>query len=220
MNEARNIAASLQKEDFKNNLILLGSWLLCPILLPFVLSFILAPMLTDRYTICAAPALYLILALIIFNVRKVIPILISLGAFAIIIVPGLHYYYTTDIHQQWRDAAAFVKENADQQGKIIVFAGGMGTGIEQKSFNWYYRDILPSCNLSNDLADPITKSDALTKCIAGHERFWVLIRNSTEPSDPANTYKYFFTSSKQNTMKLLESAQFVDISVYLFELGQ
>ncbi len=211
------IAGLLEVPEVKDKLLLASCWLLCPVILPFILSFLVAPMYRDRYMICAAPALYLLLALAIFSARKVMPILISLGALAVIIVPGLQYYYDTDAHQQWREAAAYVKENS-VRNEIIVFAGGMGTGIEQKSFKWYYRDALQDCALGNELKDSTDKFEFLAQCISGYDHFWVLIRNSTEFANPIYNYKTFFKNLDQTDIHLLKEEHFVDITVYLFKL--
>jgi len=133
------------------------------------------------------------------------------------IVPSLQYYYVTDIHQQWKEAALYV-EQYSAEDEVIVFAGGIGTGIEQKTFDWYYQGAMPNCSLSNELVDPDMKSEALMKCISGNNRFWVLIRNSTEPSSLADTYQSFFIDPAQTTGRLIKSAQFIDVSVYLIEL--
>jgi hypothetical protein len=168
--------------------------------------------------ICAAPALYLLLALLLFGARRLIPVFLSLGVFVTMIVPGLFSYYVKVDHQEWREAAAYVEANSGQED-VIVFAGGMGTGIEQKSFDWYYQANMQSCSMSNDLIDSIEKSNALMQCTSGYDRFWVIIRNSTEPSNPVDSYKSFFQTLDLAGIQKREAHQYVDISVYLFELG-
>ncbi len=202
--------------NFKSNILLLSCWLLIPIALPFILSFIVAPIFRDRYAICATPALYLLLAVGIFNGRKITPIFISLSALAIMIFPGLQHYYETDLHQQWREAANYVNTNANQD-EIIIFAGGMGTGIEKKAFEWYFETPLLSCSIDNELVEGNTKSQALNACISGHDRFWVIIRESTEPSDINTSYRSFFLNEDPGSFHLITEQHFIDIFVYLFE---
>lgn len=215
---ARGLLASLQEvPDVNSKLLLTGCWLLCPIIVPLIFSLVVAPIYRDRYAICAAPALYLLLALVLFSARKVIPLLLSLGALMVMIVPGLIYYYVNVDHQQWREAAAFVEDNSSQDD-VIVFAGGIGTGIEQKSFDWYYRATMQSCSMSNDLFDSAAKAEALMQCISGYDRFWVIVRNSTEPSNPVDSYRSFFLNLDQTDIPLRDEQHYVDISVYLFEI--
>jgi mannosyltransferase len=219
LSDAKKIFNDLQAvSEMKDKLFLVFCWLLCPVILPFILSFLIAPMYRDRYTICAAPALYLLLALAIYRIRKVVPILVSLGALIVVVVPGLYYYYVTDLHQQWREAAAYIKENSDRN-EVIVFAGGMGTGIEQKSFNWYYRNDTPNCTLSNDLSNSTLRMSALSQCVSGYDHFWVLIRNSTD-TDPTLSYNKFFQNLNHSNFYLLAQKSFIDVTIYSFGIGK
>jgi hypothetical protein len=182
---------------------------------PFVLSMAFRPMYLDRYTISAAPALYLLLALGIFSIRRVVPIIISLGILVIMIGPSLGYYYVTDLHEQWKEVAAYVSENSEQDD-VIVFAPNLGIGIEQSTFNWYYQGALPGYGLGSDLVESTAISDALKKITSGHNRLWVIIRDN--PNSSSDRYTSFFLNPDQTDMRLITEHNFVEISVYLFEL--
>jgi mannosyltransferase len=201
--------------DSTGKFLLVSCWFVCPILLPFILSMVISPIYTDRYTISAAPALYLLLAFGIFSIRKVVPLMISLGVLLIMIVPSLNYNYTTDIKEQWREAAVYVDKNS-RPDEVIVFVPNEGVGIQQRSFNWYYRGTLQDCGLSVKLINPGAISEALMKCVSGHNRFWVIIRGGT--AEIINRFKSFFLNPNQTAMHLIKEQQFVEISVYLFEL--
>jgi len=204
-------------QEVKSKILLLSCWLICPILLPFILSFIVMPLYKHYYTISAAPALYLLLALGIFNIRKVVPLIISLSVLLVMIVPSLSYYYDTSIHEQWREAATYVSDNSGPD-EVIVFAPDMGIGIQQKSFNWYYKGNSQSCGLGVELVEnPVSISDGLMQCTAGYERFWVVIPEySNVTSD--DRFRNFFLNPDQTIMSMLDEQHFVRISVYLFEL--
>lgn len=218
LNAARNVLADLQEvRNMHIKVFLLICWLVIPISLPFIFSFVVAPMYSDRYTISAAPAFYLLLALALFSVRKLVPLLISLSVLVIMIAPSLAYYYERDIHEQWDEAATYVQNNSNPDD-VIVFAPNLGIGIQQTAFNWYYEGDLKECSLGLELVDPAVISDALEECIAGSNRFWVVIRdNDTEPS---TRYKTYFVRSDQPNMELISEQNFVEISVYLFEITQ
>ena len=215
LDSARNWFANLQEvQDVKGKLLLVSCWLLCPILLPFIFSFIIGPMYLDRYTISAAPALYLILGWALFSIRKIVPAIISLSVIAVMIAPSLGYYYETDVHEQWKEAALYIEENANPDD-VIVFAPNLGIGIQQKTFNWYYQDTLQECSLGVELVDSTLITDTLMECVATHDRFWVIIRdNQTEPS---LRYTSYFLNPAQTDMRLIEERHFVEISAYLFE---
>ncbi len=218
LNELKGTTVNLlDSPHVKNKLILLSCWLLIPVTLPFILSFLIAPMYLDRYTICAAPAAYLLAAYFIFSVRKLVPVIVSLAALAVTIFPGMRYYYSEDQKEQWREVAAYVEENP-AGGEMIVFAPSTIRNIQQSTFNWYYRGTLPACTVSYELTDNAERWNALTQCIDGRARFWVIIRDTSEPGDPLKTFKRFFLNLAQQNINLVKSRQFVDITVYLFEV--
>jgi mannosyltransferase len=211
------IAADLQETpDLKSKLLLLTCWLTCPIVLPYVSSIVIFPIFANRYTISAAPALYLLLAFGIYSIRKMVPIIISVGVLAIIITPSLGHYYVTPVDEQWKEAAMYVEENSGPN-EVILFPGIIHKGITQIAFNWYYRGPSQSCALSGELIDPIAISDALMQCISGHNRFWVIMPDY--PNDPAMPrYQLFFLGPYQTTMRLIKEHHVTKISIYLFEL--
>jgi mannosyltransferase len=209
--------AGLQEvPDVASKILLLISWLLCPIVLPFIASLVIGPMYQEHYTISAAPALYLLLSVGLFSMRKMVPIILSLGVLALMIGPGLGYYYATDIQEQWREVATYVNENSGS-GDAIVFAPNMGIGIQQRVFNFYYQGSIQGCGLDSQLIETTAISEALKQCISGHKRFWVIIPDySNVISD--NRYKSFFLDPNQTSIHLIKESQFVNISVYLFGL--
>ena len=200
--------------DKLSKVTLLFCWLLCPIILPYVVSLAIAPMYADRYTIGASPALYILLAFCIFSVRKLIPLTASIVVLAIVIVPGLSYYYITNVNEQWREAAMYVNEN-EKPDEMVVFAPNQGIGIEQLTFDWYYKGDLQGCGLSNQVSDSKIISTDLIQCIAGHNRFWVIVRDTPDASEPL---KLFFQNYDSTVMHLIDQHRFQAISVYLFEL--
>jgi len=207
--------ASLQEvPTLTSKTLLVSCWLLCPIVLPFVASLVIAPMYVEHYTISAAPALYLILAFGIFSIRKMVPLIVSLGVIVIIIGPSLGYYYVTSTHEEWPKVAAYVNENSGS-GDVIVFAPVTDSGNQQKTFNWYYRGSLQECGLGALISDSVAWKD-LTQCVSGHERFWVIIRG-TNDDVYYKRYTSLFLNPNQTVMHLIKEQQFVGISVYLFD---
>jgi hypothetical protein len=211
-----NLLASVRElTATSSQLPLLACWLLSPIVIPFILSFLIAPMYTDRYTITAAPAFYLLVAWVLFGIRKVVPVVISLAVLMLTVIPGLANYYVTDIHEQWREVAAYVEENS-RPADVIVFAPNMGIGIQQKTFDWYYSGTLPGCGLPNNLTDPAAIAKAFAPCKSGHSRLWVIIPDYSFIK--SNPYRAFFLMSEQTSLRLIQEKRFVLLSVYLFEL--
>ena len=193
---------------------LLSGWLLAPILLPFIVSVTISPMYRERYAICAAPALYLLLAFFISEFRIITPQKISLAAFVIMSVPGLQYYYTENLKEEWREATAYVEQNLEEKD-LLVFAPSTSYQIQQRTFHWYYDGSTTDCLLNNDLISNTQKQEALTKCLSGHQRFWVISRIDSE--NPQNTYEEFFEDNQNAGLQLMSQKDFVGITVYLFD---
>lgn len=196
---------------------LVGCWLLCPIVLPLLLSLELPAVYAERYTVSAAPALYLLLAAGVFNIRRVIPIVVSLGVLVIAMAPGLYNYYVTDINEQWREAAVYINENA-KPDEVLVFAPNMGIGIQQKAFDWYYHGPVQSCGLGVELVTPTAISEALKQCISDRDHFWLIIPNYQ--SESVDRYRAFFFDSDFRYAGIIKEQQLVGISIYLFRRSQ
>jgi mannosyltransferase len=192
---------------------LVTCWLLCPILLPFVFSWVIGPIYQDRYTISAAPALYLLLAFAVFQIRKVVPLVFSLGAFLIVILPGLQYYYVNDTNEQWDEAASYVT-NHSGMSDVILFVPNMGIGIQEKTFNWYYRGPLQSCGLSNLVMDKASLSREFDQCASGYSRFWVILYGNAVSLDQ---YESFFLDNQDAGFVLMDEKKYKAITIYLFE---
>lgn len=198
-----------------SKVILLGCWLLCPILLPFLASFLIAPMYTDRYMVSASPALYLLLGLALVNISRIIPLRVSLIVIMIMIIPGLQNYYAADVNEQWREVAQYVQSHSTPD-ETIVFAPNMGIGIQQKTFDWYYQGDLPECGLANaDTTPPMILKD-LKDCIVKGPKFWVIIYGSSESSS-LHRYQSFFLSDNYINLTLIDDQPFTNLHLYLFE---
>jgi 4-amino-4-deoxy-L-arabinose transferase-like glycosyltransferase len=156
--------------------LLLGLWLVLPIAMMLIFSYVFSPMYTDRYCICVAPALYILLALGITLIDRIIPIPATLLAFVVLVAPGLHEYYVTPINEQWRDAAIYVQVH-NHPGDTILVTTAPST-VTWRLFSWYYAGNQPVLPLDGtpEAAPPLT--EAITSLCADCERVWLVIRES------------------------------------------
>jgi len=164
-----------------------------------------------RYTICAAPAFYLLVATAISRIDNIVPIYLSLFALMIVIVPGLQDYYGSDVNEQWRETAAYVQENI-QPDDVVIFAPNE-ENIQQDSFNWYYQGEVSECSIRSQIKGDLAIEEALSNCISGHERFWVIVRGTPEVVE---RMKSFFLNPGNIEFYLIEEQEFIQIMVYLF----
>ena len=156
---------------------LTGLWLVCPIAIPFVASVLLKPMYADRYAISASPALYLLVALVIWSLRRQVPLLLSLAALLLPAAVALRHYYPEPVKEQWREAAAYVGR-ADEIGDTIVF---LESPQVRDAFYWYYRGPGQPCVLPRELT-PTQLDERLQRCLGASGRFWLLLRYSVDPA--------------------------------------
>lgn len=214
LTEVKGLVSRIKEEVLHGNgspLALVLLWLLGPILFPFVLSKIIDPIYVHRYTIAAAPALYLLIALGLTSLRRVVPTYAALGALAILIAPGLYEYYTTDIKEQWREAAVLI-QSREQANDRLVFAPGEKGTIED-TFDWYYSGSLAGCTVEASATAEQEIAAAVAPCVNEGERLWVVMRGSAERIAPFQDY---FLATPRQEFTLNEEHAFTDVSVYLF----
>ena len=196
-----------------DGLLLLVLWITIPILLPLVLSKIFGPMYHHRYTISASPAFYIILAILIAKLGRVVPELISLGLIVIVVTPGLFEFYVSPVREQWRDAAKYVEDNS-MTDDIIIFAES-GIVQDRGTFDWYYRGGLSQCGIYKGLKDYDAIDKKFLKCMNRTGRFWLVVR---EVPNPAPHLTEFFLNNTKRNIKLIRERKFTKITVYLFQL--
>lgn len=199
--------------NINNELFLVLSWFAFPLLIPFAFSLIITPLFVDRYTICAAPAFYILMAFVISRIGQKIPEFISIIALLIIIVPGLQDYYTAHTNEEWREAALFVRENSTKND-IVLFTPDTD-GFQHKSFYWYFGNNLPYCGIDEITEDDLELLRFITDCTSGYERFWVVIRGTPTA---VSRYDSYFSSKFHDQMILFDRQDFIGIKVLLFEI--
>lgn len=202
-------------EEKRDELILVVLWLLCPILIPFAVSKIVGPFYLFRYTVCATPAFFLLLALGIVRVERIIPKGISLGTLVLLIIPSLHYYYVSPVNEQWREAAAYIAENAGQ-GDAIATVESFTWGYTRKSFCWYYRGPHQVCAIESRAQNDTALSEAFTRCVSGNEYLWLLFRET--PLNFDQNFKKRLFEPHYSDLRLIKEKKFEGVSIYLFSV--
>jgi 4-amino-4-deoxy-L-arabinose transferase-like glycosyltransferase len=128
---------SIRKES-----ILLFSWLLVPVIIPFLYSVIFTPVFTIRYTVVASLSLFLIAAYSLFNMNTFkkpgLLILIVLCSFL-----ALHVQNNTTIKDPWRDVSKFIQSNMQDGDQVLLISS-----YEVFSFSYYFN---PGCFRSPDI---------------------------------------------------------------------
>jgi uncharacterized membrane protein len=199
----------------RSELLLMAFWLLCPLLIPWLLSKLLGPMYIVRYAISAAPALYVILGYAAATVRGVVPEPVVLGFVAILVAPGLYQYYAGITKENWRGAARYVEENLRRGDSVVVPHRVLG----RWTFDWYYEGAMQDCDCelvfgSGDefAIDGETAIAAAKECAPDSDRFWLILRSSVVRGGRLDSVAW-----RSAGLRVVEKPVFEGVLVYLFE---
>lgn len=181
----------------KSETLLVALWLFVPILLVLLMSEVLKPMYLNRYLICSAPACYILAALLLAKLNKVVPVGIILIAFLILISPGLYNYHTKPSRKDWREVGSYIKEQDRDRTSVVLISF-----LNFPSFNWYNRGNFKYCRLPKHRID---HSILFKYCALDNiDHFWVVLgekqlHNSQKP----------FYQNKNNLYRIAKEKEFV-----------
>jgi len=211
-------------KKIKSEILLVGIWLIFPLLMILMLSEFIKPMYHHRYLIFTSPALYIALALVLTKIKRIVPILIILITYVILISPGLYDYYSLPVKEQWRSVANYIVEH-EKPGDLILYLS------EENNYNleWYFTGNSIPCIPNMDNISNMDQLSILQDCSPDVDRIWLLARK--ELSGPAkdsllNLMKnsYVIVKEKEFTIRL-ESEEMPRIyyvgrlTLYLFEMA-
>lgn len=201
-------------QERRSALLLIGLWLVLPLLLFFIAARLGQPFYLDRYMIGLAPAFYLWIGVAVMAVRRLIPTPVLLLALLIPVVYPLTIYYGGTVREQWREAAAYVAAHV-APGDVIAFGvdiGRLGDIITARdSFNWYYPGETAECYINADQDHEAIVADLAT-CGATDGSLWYVVRNYN-PSRMAE-WQDFLAESSDDGLHWLASETFTGITVY------
>ncbi|MBN1188355.1 MAG: glycosyltransferase family 39 protein [Dehalococcoidales bacterium] len=172
--------------------VLLLLWLGLPVLIPFIESQIMTPVYQSKYAIGALPALCLLSANGLNNIRWTwvfYPVLIVIVVLSAI---GLHSYYINDIKDQWREVAGLIDAEAGVEDVIVVCEE-----YHRVPLNYYYKGNLRREGI-NSLQDAKKFVDSETGSMSGKEgRLWLVLVYNKQP-----VLEYFIDSYGQSSIDL------------------
>jgi mannosyltransferase len=204
----------------RNQLLITGFWFVIPIAVPFILSFLVAPMYTFRYVMPASIGFYLLLSVTISLLRRVIPIYLLLAVYLAVSAPAfIGHYYEGVSKEQWRESANYV-ENLEAEGDLIVIPTfDRATGYtEVDAFKWYYQGNIPICQMIYERIQEPDVARSFAECSASPRRIWLIVfRDPNFPATIGDLTNYYASASTPY-LATATSADFEFISIYLFQL--
>lgn len=209
---------------FKNangELLMVLCWMVVPILTPLLLSWTLAPMYLDRYMIAASGGYYIMLAVVLVTLHRVVPVYASLGALLIVMLAGLYTFYVDDYKEQWREIGAYVAANEEAGDVIVVSHSSTGAFPSVRDiFLWYYDGEQPVCSLIEDRLDDPAHIAEINDCIAGAERLWIpaiLVEFDDSTDERVEEIEVFFRNSTDTSWNIVSQELFVRTRVLVAE---
>ena len=160
--------------------LVLVPWLVLPVALPFIASYVFAPIFLTRVTLAALPALFIVVMRGVSTLRKPVwrsacTVLLLLGT-----AQPLLSYYREPHKERWREAVSELETQAAPGDLVLVHAGF----CKPNAVDYYLRrrdlDVVPfpEGHLTIDRADVAE----LQRRIAGRQRVWLFRSHEGEGS--------------------------------------
>jgi uncharacterized membrane protein len=151
--------------------VLLGSWFVLAVFVPVFVSHIVTPILVTRYTIVAAPALYLIVGESVGEIIEEIDAvfvrrMLVIGLVVVLLLPLANYYQHPQ-REQWDESAALVESRAEPGDVVFV-----SRDYTRRNFMYYYEGGLPVVGLPDR-----ANSSELRAASEGYDRAWLVLSN-------------------------------------------
>lgn len=153
--------------------LLLGCWIVIPVLALFAVSKLVVPLFMPRYTIAAMPAVAILVAKEIRRVGSVEMRYISVGLLLVALVTGLVGYYQQPQNTEWDPATDVITDEADGNDIVLVYRGHF-TGLVAQ---YVHRD-RPDLRVERvAIAEPVASA---RETVRGHDGdVWLTVSSPT-----------------------------------------
>jgi mannosyltransferase len=170
-----SIRAGIGRLAGDRDVVLLLFWLVVPIVVPFVISLAVTPIYQFKYTIPAAVAFYLVIALALDSLGPRTGLVAAAIVCLVFLASTARYY--GDGTEDWRDATAYVAKNA-HAGDTVVFDSSVG----QTAFDYYWtrsdvREVVGSQFAGLENTDLAT----IRSTAAESHPIWLVVSHSRDP---------------------------------------
>lgn len=196
---------------------LLLVWLLTPIILPFIISQVSAPIYHTRYTIGASLAFYLLVAKGIRDINNKYIKFLTISIVVVFSLVSVWEYHTKVNKHQWREVENYIDTNA-QPGDLMLF----NRGFNQKPFDYYSKrtDLIKQPFPQKGTHVDEENIEQLTPIVEGYDRVWLVLAHdfdSRELIKKAFSKSYHLSGYKKYIHTSYASDKEYRIELYLFE---
>ena len=197
---------SLSPEPGRAVLLLL-IWFAFSIIIPSIFAQFFITKYYPRYTIAALPAFYLLAARGISGFDRkwlIYPVLLVITALSL---PGLNYYYTQNVKEEWQEAVVFIESNSQANDVIII-----SSEHTRKPFDYYYDGDLERIGVHRDVAGHTRLAAIVNEVVTGKERLWLVL------SHAGADYIQDYLMERYSSDSIIAKQRYKGIEVYLFDL--
>jgi uncharacterized membrane protein len=187
---------------------LLLMWLIIPIITPFLLSFLLAPLYWTRFTSPASLAFYILVARGIQELKGKSLQRLTILLIVLLSLTSIWGYYITTDNEQWRETAGYIETNGFDGDLVMI-----NTWYCHIPFDYYFnasgkidREVFPRWDFIVD--EENVKS--LPDYVQDRKRIWLVLSHDGDPEGLIAESLLSLGYSE------IESQDFRHIELYLF----
>jgi uncharacterized membrane protein len=201
--------------DGRMELLFLIVWLICPVLIPVIASYILMPIYTHRYAIAATPALILLAACgleFLFR-RKLI------GAAATVLILSVGLYRANGVLRDpsvepWREASRAVARAAQPHDLVLVY--GHLPVFGKDLFEYYAGRADLDVHALATPYSPVSLEQvkSMAKIAQDRDRVWLIVAHE---KDPSHFMKSLLESEYPHATSIDRYKRWIDITLFTKE---
>jgi uncharacterized membrane protein len=185
-------------------------WLLTPIAVPFIISYIMLPIYWVRFTSVASPAYYILAAIGIRSLKRRHIRYLLIAAIIILSLLNAYRFHSEINKEQWRETAGFIDGNY-REGDLLIFykSFAMGGPID------YYLRSSPDRMGFPESGDTVDDSDleSLRETMRSNDRVWLVLSQHLFSYDGTTDS---IIETIEETHEAVEYESYVGIELYLF----
>lgn len=122
------------KEDVYNHIFIIF-WMVIPIIIGFLISYLLVPMFISRYMIASITPLILLFSKGISNIKRPVVIILILLVLTILQATLIRDYFQFKDKEEWREVGEYIKNNEAGNDTILLYPY-----VNKLAFGYYYKD--------------------------------------------------------------------------------
>lgn len=189
-------------------LLLLWAWLLVPIAIPLIISYLVTPIYWTRYTIASSLAFYILVSRGITNIRTTRTMYLVIALIIILLTANALRYHTDVNKENWRGVSQYLEQHAEP-GDMVLFHSGYGR----------YGPILYYMERTDLVLKPfprghlyVNEEDAisLASVIEMYDRVWLVLFHNRDQEG-------LIKKTLHTELSMVEYRDYVGIELYLFQ---